>query len=142
MALRMISRLFSLLAFALSVSSLTAASSLSAFAQQATLPAPRSFEAVAVSISEIHCYWLPAQNATGYRLQRDGKTIATLPATAQDYADTGLAHYSVHHYSIVALQGDTASTPREDVDCTFAFLPRPVDKLASSGKELNPVSRN
>lgn len=119
MALRMISRLFSRLAVALSVSSLTAASSLSAFAQQATLPAPRSFEAVAVSISEIHCYWLPAQNATGYRLQRDGQTIATLPATAQDYADTGLAPSSVHHYAIVALQGDTASTPREDVDCTF-----------------------
>ncbi len=88
-------------------------------AQQATPPAPRSFEAIAVSTGEIHCYWLPASGATGYRLTRDGQTIASLPPTAQDYADKSLSSNTVHHYAIMALQGELASTPREDVDCTF-----------------------
>ena len=95
---------------------------MTADAQTPTVFIPRSFEAVAVSPTEIHCYWLPAPNATGYRLQRDGQTLATLPANAQEYADDTLAVSSTHHYTIQALQGEQASAAVEDVDCTFMPL--------------------
>jgi hypothetical protein len=101
--------------------------------QAAPLPAPRSFEAIAVSPTEIRCYWLPAVGASGYRVERDGQTVVTLPGTAQEYADTGLAPDSTHRYAVRALaeranttqdlSGEAASAPREYVERTFAPFP-------------------
>jgi len=88
-----------------------------------TVAAPRSFEAIATAPTEIHCYWLPATDATGYRLQRDGQTVATLDANAQEFADTGLAPDSVHHYTVQALQGEAVSSPRDYVERAFSPFP-------------------
>ena len=94
-------------------------------AQTPVVPIPRSFEAVAVSVNEIRCYWLPADGATGYRIQRDGQTIATLPANAQEYDDRSLPPNTVHHYTIQVLQGEQVSAPITDVDCTFTYMVTP-----------------
>ena len=88
-----------------------------------TIGAPRSFEAIAIGPTEIRCYWLSAKGATGYRIQRDGKELALLGAEAQEFADTGLAPESVHRYTVQALQGDNASSPREYVERAFAPFP-------------------
>jgi hypothetical protein len=92
-------------------------------AAETVAAAPRSFEAIATAPTEIHCYWLAAKGATGYRLQRDGQTLATLGAEAQEYADKGLAPDSVHRYAVQALQGETISAPREYVERTFSPFP-------------------
>jgi hypothetical protein len=96
--------------------------------------APRSFEAIATAPTEIHCYWLPTRGATGYRVQRDGQTVATLGAEAQEFADKGLAPDSVHRYTVQALQGETASSPRTYVERTFAPFP------TVAAKHLLPVA--
>ncbi len=109
----------------------------------ATIPPPRSFEAVAVSPTAIHCYWLPANVATtGYRLMRDGMTVATLPAATQEYEDENLTINSVHHYTIQALQNEQASRPVEDVDCTFALLQgeRKKEKGKRSAADTSSIS--
>ena len=106
-------------------------------AAQTLSPAPRSFEAVAVSAQAIHCYWLPAEGATGYRLQRDGQVIATLPASAQDYTDKDLLPSTIHHYTIQALQNEVASALREDVDETFT--PLPTTESSTNNRSSNPA---
>jgi hypothetical protein len=92
-----------------------------------SVPAPRSFEAIAVSPTEIRLYWLPPQGAigtgTGYRILRDGQVIATLPATAQEYDDTGLTPDSTHTYVVQAMRGAATSLLREYVERTFAPFP-------------------
>jgi len=100
-----------------------------------TVAATRSFEAIATSPTEIHCYWLSAGGATGYRVQRDGQTVATLDASAQEFADTGLAPDSVHHYTVQALQGQSASSPRDYVERTFAPFPN-----TTTGKRHLPTA--
>jgi hypothetical protein len=85
--------------------------------------APRSFEAIATSSSEIRLYWLTAEGATGYRLQRDGQAIATLPAAAQEYADSGLSPNSTYRYTVQAIAETGESPVREYVERTFASLP-------------------
>ncbi len=86
--------------------------------------APRSLEAIAVSPTEIRLYWLPAEGATGYQLQRDGQPLASLPAAAQEYDDTGLAPGSTHCYTLQAVQNGSLSSAREYVE--RAFDPFPV----------------
>ena len=88
------------------------------------IAAPRSFEAIAVSNSAIHCYWLPSSGGvTGYRLLRDGQPLATLPANATEYEDQNLAVNTIHHYAIQAMQNEQASALREDVDSTYPPIP-------------------
>ena len=72
----------------------------------------------------------------GYRLERDGQPLATLPADAKEYADDTLAVSSTHRYTLQALQGEQASTPVEDVDGTFT----PLDMGTSSNRQ-NPKSK-
>ncbi len=91
-----------------------------------TVAAPRSFEAIAVSPTEIRCYWLPAAGATGYRLMRDGQAIATLDGRAQEFADTGLAPDSTHRYEVQAVEKESHSSPRLYVERTFAPFPSAV----------------
>lgn len=86
---------------------------------------PRSVEAIAASTNEIRVYWLPAEGATGYRVQRDGQTIATLPASAQQYDDTALAPDTTYRYTVQALQGGSESPVREYTERTFAPFPTP-----------------
>lgn len=88
-----------------------------------TLKPPRSVEAIAVSTTEIRVYWLPAQGATGYRVRRDGQEIATLPATAQEFADTGLAPDSAHRYVVTAIRESQEASAPEYVERTFAPFP-------------------
>jgi hypothetical protein len=116
----------------------------------AQVAAPRSFEAIAVSPTEIRCYWLSAAGATGYRLERDGQTVATLPAEAQEYADAGLAANSTHRYviralangtSIVhALSGEATSDPREYTERTFAPFPNQGKREKGRGKSRHDTS--
>src|SRR5579871_4093087 len=96
---------------------------------QETSP-PRSFEAIASSPTAITLYWLPASGATGYRVERDGQPIATLPATAQTYVDSGLAPDSTHRYALRALVGAAESTACQYVERSFA----PFPAAASQGK--------
>ncbi len=106
-----------------------------------TIASPRSFEAVAVSPTAIRCYWLSANGGTtGYRLMRDGKIIAALPATAQEYEDQNLTINSVHHYTIQALESQQASRSIEDVDCTFAPLPGERKKKKEKRSETSGFS--
>jgi hypothetical protein len=85
--------------------------------------APRSLEAIATSPTEIRLYWLPAEGATGYRIQRDGQPLTDLPATAQEYADTGLAPDSTHRYTVQAIRDSDLSSAREYVERTFVPFP-------------------
>ena len=96
-------------------------------AEAQTPVVPRSFEAIAVSPTEIRCYWLSAKGATGYRVQRDGQTISTLSADKNETADTGLMPDSVHHYTVQALEGDKASERQDYVERTFTPFPTDVD---------------
>ena len=85
--------------------------------------APRSFEAIAISPTEIRAYWLPAAGATGYRIERDGVTAADIPATSQSWSDTGLQPASTHRYAIRALHAATVSSDRSYTEQTFAPFP-------------------
>ncbi len=97
-----------------------------------TMPdAPRAFEASARSEHDIRLYWRPEANATGYRIVRDGRPLATLPASVQEYDDTGLAPDSTHRYAIQSLHSDAASPPRETVERAFASFPISRDNRAS-----------
>ncbi|HZT42332.1 MAG TPA: FAD-dependent oxidoreductase [Chthonomonadaceae bacterium] len=93
---------------------------------------PRSVEAIAVSTTEVRVYWLPAEGATGYRVRRDGQEIATLPATAQEFADTGLPPDSTHRYEVTALQGERESPVREYTERTFAPFPAEIRSTPQS----------
>jgi hypothetical protein len=118
--------------------------------QVGQVPAPRSFEAIAVSPTEIRCYWLPSAGATSYRVERDGQTVATLPGDAQEFADTGLAPDSTHRYTVRALAngtsivgaltGETTSDPRQYTERTFA--PFPGQGKREQGEPIqNPKSK-
>src|SRR5579884_1296167 len=63
---------------------------------------PGSFEALAASPTQINCYWLPVEGATGYRLLRNGQVIATLPPTPTTYSDTNLEPNTNYTYVIEA----------------------------------------
>ncbi|HLJ54734.1 MAG TPA: FAD-dependent oxidoreductase, partial [Chthonomonadaceae bacterium] len=101
--------------------------------------APRSFEAVAVSPMEIHCYWLPAAGAAGYILRRDGAEIAELPATAVEYDDRAVQPGSTHRYAIVAAgEGDDRplSAPRAYTERSFD--PFPASAAPARGRKGAP----
>ena len=89
----------------------------------------RSFEAIAVSSGEIRLYWLAPEKTeglTGYRIERDGDTIATLSVNSGatgEYGDAGLEPNTTHRYAVVALRGERESTPRVYVERTFAPFP-------------------
>jgi hypothetical protein len=95
---------------------------------------PRSFEAIAHSPTEVDCFWLPAEGASGYVVERDGQPIATLPAAARDYADRGLQPDSTHRYSVHAMRDGAASAAREYTERTFAEFP--AGAPAKSGKSI------
>ncbi|HZO88763.1 MAG TPA: FAD-dependent oxidoreductase [Chthonomonadaceae bacterium] len=95
----------------------------SAGAGAQAVSAPRALEAIAVSPTAIRLYWLPAEDATGYRVERDGQVIANLPADAQTYDDTQLAPDSTHRYSVRAVNAGGESAPRVYVERTFAPFP-------------------
>lgn len=84
---------------------------------------PHSFEAIAVSSTEIRCYWLPAEGATGYVLMRDGQKLADLPKDSTEYDDTNLIPGSKHDYTLRAISQENTSDPREYVERTFAEFP-------------------
>ena len=84
---------------------------------------PRSFEAIATSPSEIRCFWLPAEGATGYRIFRDGQKIADLPKETVEFDDKNLTQDSLHTYTVEALADDKSSTPRSYVERTFSPFP-------------------
>jgi hypothetical protein len=89
-----------------------------------TRPAPRSFEAIATSTSTIKLFWLPAQGATGYGVERDGKPLATLSGADTSYADKDLAPDSTHRYTLHAIFEGGESAPRSYTERTFAPFPR------------------
>lgn len=89
----------------------------------AQTPQPRSFEAIAVSPTEIRCFWLPADGVEKYRLMRDGQPIAELPAAAQAYSDSGLRPNETHRYAIQGVAGSAASAPISYTERTFAEIP-------------------
>ena len=74
---------------------------------------PASLEADAVSPTAIMCYWLPAPNATGYKIVRDGIEVATVSEAVDSYKDTGLQPGSLHTYRVEAVYPDgiTVASP-------------------------------
>jgi hypothetical protein len=91
-----------------------------------TVAPPRSFEAIAVSPTEIHCYWLPSADAEGYRLTRDGAEIATPSAETHEFVDRALAPGSTHKYTLQAVRGSSPSSTssvKEYTERTFAEFP-------------------
>lgn len=99
--------------------------------------APRSFEAIAVSPTEIRCYWLPAVGATGCRVLRDGQVVATLPAEAREFDDAGLTSGSTHTYVVQALQGEQATAAPPYVE--RAFDPFPAQSKRDKAVEFDVV---
>ncbi len=63
-------------------------------------PTAEGLQAYANSDRSISCYWLPAQGATGYTIVRDGKAVASLPATARSYVDAGLTPSTNYWYRV------------------------------------------
>lgn len=104
---------------------------------RADVPAPRSFEAIALSTTLIRLYWLPAQGATGYQVTRDGAQVALLPAAATTYDDAGLAPDSTHAYTVTAQRGEERSAVRSYTERTFA--PFPVSRSGAAGR--TPTAR-
>ncbi len=90
------------------------------------MAAPRSFEAVALSPSDIRCYWLPHAEDFSYLLMRDGRTIATLPASTTEFIDSGLTPGSTHHYTISTSGQGAESEASGDTERTFTLLPKPT----------------
>jgi FAD dependent oxidoreductase len=111
----------------------TAASTLPAFAQtqQRTSLAPRSFEAIAVSTTEIDLYWLAPMGAGDYEVLRDGVAVASMPLSGGHYADKGLQPDSLHHY-VLRPKNSPASLERSYTERTFAQFPA----AASSRRSL------
>lgn len=109
----------------------------SAAVRAQTVGMPRSFEAIAVSATEVRCYWLPAEGATSVRVLRDGRTVATLTADAREYDDTGLTPGSTYSYVVQALQGQTvlAATPPY---LERTFDPFPAEVLPTPGRRSKP----
>ena len=99
---------------------------LPALSRAQTIAPPRSFEAIAMSPTEIRCYWLPGSNATGYTLQRDGRELAQLPVSAREYADRDVMPGSTHRYALRAVrngQPNQTSAVREYTERSFAEFP-------------------
>ena len=92
----------------------------------ATPAAPTSLTATAASASTVNLTWADtATNATGVTVQRsaDGvnfTTVATLPATATAYADTGLTAITTYTYRVLATNAGGASVPPAVASATTA----------------------
>lgn len=85
------------------------------------LGAPQSLKAVAAGSDSINLGWQPPAKgkATGYKLYRDGRLIATTVEPA--YRDSGLAPATPHRYHVIAIddKGNT-STPSNTASATTA----------------------
>ena len=66
------------------------------------LEPPRSVEAIATGAGAIRVWWLPVTGAAGYRVLRDGQTIAEMLPTATDYEDNAISPGSQHTYRVQA----------------------------------------
>lgn len=67
---------------------------------------PGSFRSTSQTLTSIDLAWTASTDnvaVTGYRLQRNGNTIATLAANATSYSNTGLTAGTGYSYSLVAL---------------------------------------
>ena len=85
---------------------------------------PASFEALARSTTDIQCFWLPAQNCTGYLLFRNGKKVANIPSTSREYDDSGLNPNTTYNYILEAERpGSPAVAAPEYTERTFAKFP-------------------
>ncbi len=84
---------------------------------------PANFKTTGQTFTSIDLSWTASTDnvaVTGYRLQRNGTTIATLGANTTTYTDSGLTEGTSYAYSLVALDGNnntssaaslTTSTP-------------------------------
>lgn len=85
---------------------------------------PGSFEALAASPTQINCYWLPAEGATAYRLLRNGQTVATLPSSTTQFADTHLQPDTTYTYVVEAEHGNAKPVAAPAyVERTFPIFP-------------------
>lgn len=95
----------------------------------------RGFEAWAVSPTELRFAWLPAPNATGYRLEVEGALEANLPTTATEFRLDRLKPGTPYHCRLTTL-GQTAPNTNATVEYderTFTEFPsaklNPKDKI-------------
>jgi len=64
---------------------------------------PSNLTAKAVSISQVELHWFDnSNNEQGFVIYRDNKVIATLPANANAYGDTGLKPATTYNYMVKA----------------------------------------
>ena len=90
---------------------------------------PTAVEALAQSPTQINVYWLPpAQGEVqGYRVVRDGQTVATLPADARQFVDEPLMPAQTYRYRVVAQMADGMLQPSAEVtERTFRELPERI----------------
>lgn len=92
----------------------------------------RSLEAIALSPTEVAVYWLPAPRGNAYRVLRDGKPLATLPPTAQEYRDKDLTPNSSYTYEVRAVLGGVAQPT------TLSYTERTYPTLPSATR-TNPI---
>ena len=96
----------------------------SAKAQSASsAAAPRSFEALAVSPTEIDLYWLPPKAGPAEcEIVRDGTLLSRVKSADGRYSDRGLVADSLHHYEIRPI-GAPITTYRHYTERSFAEWP-------------------
>ncbi len=101
--------------------------------------APGSLTATVVDDSTVDLAWTDATDnvaVAGYRIARDGADIATVPAGATTYQDTGLARSTPYSYAVIAVdasgnEGPAASTIVETGPPDTVPPSAPTDFVAS-----------
>lgn len=87
-----------------------------------SFPGPHGFEALAVSSSEIRCYWLPVAGATDYELWGANQKLH-LSANTTSYAFTGLTSGVPYSFVLRAHKGPDVSLPLTYDEAPFSVLP-------------------
>lgn len=93
----------------------------------ATVPcladSPRAVEAVSTGPDRIVLYWRPTAGAVEHEILRDGRRIANIGASADQYVDTGLRPGSAYAYRVVGRTASGSYASEEVVERTFPTLP-------------------
>jgi hypothetical protein len=90
---------------------------------------PGSFAASGITTGSVNLSWTASSDnnaVTGYRLTRNGTTIATLGSTTLSYSDTNLASSTAFTYTVVALDAAGNASTAATVSAT-TLTPKPGD---------------
>ncbi|PKW26708.1 fibronectin type III domain-containing protein [Phycicoccus duodecadis] len=85
--------------------------------------APTGVTATPSSATSVEVSWAGSAGATGYLVQRDGVTVATVASTA--FSDSGLVPSTSYGYRVIATNSTGASAPSATVTATTPAAPTP-----------------